>query len=203
MAGQLSSNKVIFLAAALLVGVGRASASDIQSSPVFVHCQTCHGINGDSTKPNVPRLNGQHAEYLKARLESFRDPGSQDPHAIDAMWGEVLKVDDATLAAIADYLSAQTPMPASSSSGPLADEGRKLYETGDSTVLVPACQSCHGPHGEGSGAVPRLAGQHAVYLTNQLERLRLGLRWSDTMHPKTNSLSDRQIRALVAYLANN
>jgi len=168
--------------------------------PTYTVCMDCHGPIGDSAKPSVPRLNGQQVEYLKKRLVDFHDPGSQDPHATDAMWGIVENEDDQTLNEIAEYYARQPATPAKAGR-PLAEAGRHFYMSGDPANYIPACSSCHGPQGEGRGAVPRLAGQHALYLKNQLERMRLNLRASDVMHPKTNSMTDKQIEALVAYLA--
>lgn len=165
-------------------------------------CQSCHGLRGDSTTPSVPRLNGQHEEYIAAQLKSFLDPGRQDPHATAAMWGVVRNVDDATLAVIARYYAGQEPTQPSNG-GALAAEGRKFYASGDAAMNVPSCQSCHGANAEGRGTIPRLAGQHADYLRKQLERLRFGLRASDVMHPRANNISDHQIDALIAFLAKD
>jgi len=172
------------------------------SAKVVTTCQTCHGLRGDSPSGTVPRLNGQHVEYLMQRLKDFHDPGSQDPHATEAMWGIVENIDDRTLAEIAKYYAAQAPTK-TSNRGALAENGGKLYASGDPANGVPACAMCHDADADDRRAIPRLGGQHAVYLQNQLERLRLGLRDSDIMHPRINGLSDRQIKALVAYLASD
>ena len=190
------------LAASVAVAGDGAIAADNVPSKVTTVCQTCHGPRGDSPSANIPRLNAQHAEYITARLKSFLDPGREDPHATAAMWGVASTVDDATLAAIANYYAAQTPTPPGIG-GPLAAEGKKIYANGNAADNIPACQSCHGPHAEGNGVVPRLAGQHGDYLKKQLERLRFDLRASNTMHPNVNNITDRQIEALVAYLAKN
>src|SRR3974390_894577 len=158
----------------LVLGLNKACAADATAN-VLAHCQSCHGQRGESTSQSVPRLNGQQADYMKKRLRSFLDPGSQDPHATDAMWSIVRSVDDATLAEIAVYFAKQSPSPPDRR-GPLAAAGARLYENGDRMAYIPACQACHGPQGQGRGTAPRLAGQHAAYLTSQLERLPLGLR---------------------------
>jgi cytochrome c553 len=141
-------------------------------------------------------------EYLRKRLADFHDPGSQDPHAIEAMWGVIQQVDDQTLSDMADYYARQ-PTTSAKSGRPLAEAGHWLYVTGDQAHYIPACDSCHGARGEGHADVPRLAGQHPLYLQNQLERMRLDLRASAVMHPKTNGMTDEQIKELVAYLAGS
>jgi len=168
--------------------------------PTQTVCMDCHGPIGDSVKDTVPRLNGQTVEYLRRRLDDFRSPGSQDPHATDAMWETVINADDRMLSEVADYYARQPPTPAKTGR-PLAEAGYRLYLAGDLANQISGCAGCHGASGEGGGQVPRLAGQHGVYLKNQLERMRLNLRVSGAMHPKTNSMTDKQIEELVAYLA--
>jgi cytochrome c553 len=68
---------------------------------------------------------------------------------------------------------------------------------------IPACQACHGDHGEGNSVIPRLAGQHAYYLKSQLEAFRSTLRENDVMHANTKDMTNSQIEALVSYLAND
>jgi len=167
---------------------------------VVANCQNCHGANGDSATGDVPRLNGQQFLYLEARLKDFRDPTREVPHATSNMWRVMLNIRDDSIPPIATYYSAQLPTPSKSSS-PLASEGKRIFVMG--APGIPSCQSCHGAGGEGRGAVPRLAGQHAQYLKNQLAALSLAMRESDVMHPILNPMSEKQMDAIVAYLAGN
>lgn len=191
----------LILSACLATTIANADAVPVPPKVTEV-CQGCHGPAGNSVTPTTPRLNGQQADYIVAQLKNFLYPGSEDPHATAAMWGVVQNVDNATFVTIANYYASQTPV-APQGAGPLAVAGKKFYANGDPSDRISACVSCHGAHGEGKGVIPRLAGQHAQYLRNQLNRLRLQLRSSDTMHPQTNNMSDRQIEEIVAYLANN
>jgi cytochrome c553 len=194
-----------FLAAAICAcALSAARAGDNSAVPpaAIANCQTCHGPNGDSASPTIPRLNGQQTAYMMVQLKNFQDPGREDPHATRAMWGVATTVDDAALAAVAAYYARETPT-AAAGEGAHATAGKTLYEAGNAAEKVPACQTCHGANAEGQGTVPRLAGQHANYLKNQMERLRFALRSSDVMHPKLYSMTDDQIDALVAYLAKN
>ncbi len=173
------------------------------SSIVTTKCQSCHGAGGDSVTPGTPRLNGQSPYYIVVQLRNFLDPGREDPHATAAMWGIARRIDDAALVPVAAYYARQAPMELPQTTGVLAAEGRKLYANGDAAEHIGACGICHGAHAEGQGANPRLGGQHGLYLKNQLERLRLALRASDTMHPTASNLTDRQIEALLAFLSKN
>jgi cytochrome c553 len=117
------------------------------------------------------------------------------------MWN-TQPVSDAMLETIAKYYVRQAPAQARST-GPLVTEGRELYANGDIAERLPACEQCHGMYAEGKGATPRLAGQHGAYLENQLNGFRLGLREGNVMHPATMNMTDDQIAAIVAYLAND
>jgi len=172
-------------------------------SRTIANCESCHGPKGNSVTPATPRLNGQQAGYLAAQLRNFRNPAMEDPHAIDAMWKTATQTGDEMVTALANHFASQAATPPQPGNGPLAAEGRKIFEQGAAAQNLPVCASCHGLQAEGNGAIPRLAGQHAAYLTHAMEVLQLELRESDVMHPKLNQITDEQIQALVAYLAND
>ena len=108
------------------------------------------------------------------------------------------KLDSATFPDIASYYARQPP---TLRSGGTSAQGKQLFLHGAGGV--PACAACHGLEGRGNGMVPRLAGQHHDYLLSQLQRLQLGLRFSDTMHPTLKAMSDAQASAIAVYLAKN
>lgn len=165
-------------------------------------CQNCHGPGGNSVVATFPRLNGQQADYMGVQLKSFRAHTRSDPHAMAYMWGMASQLDDQLIAGLARYFALQPPTPPQSG-GALAAEGQKIYEGGAPADGVPPCQACHGAHGEGNGVVPRIAGQHADYLKKQLEAFRSTLRENAVMHANTANMTDREIEAIVSYLAND
>lgn len=116
------------------------------------------------------------------------------------MWPITAQVADQMIPRLAKYFSEQAPARALGE-GPLAAEGTLIYQRG--AQGIPACQNCHGASGEGSGAIPRLAGQHAGYLKAQLSAINLMVRVSDTMHPNVKSMTERQMDAVTAYLGNH
>jgi cytochrome c553 len=62
------------------------------------------------------------------------------------------------------------------------------------------CAACHGPNGNSANpAWPRLAGQSAVYLAEQLRLFRSGGRANPVMMPMATSLSDRDIDDIAVY----
>jgi cytochrome c553 len=164
-------------------------------------CQSCHDSGTDNTHRETPRLNGQHYQYIVNQIRNFRDPTRQDPHAINTMWPIATQTTDEMIFALANHFSSQPPTEPPRRNDALAERGRKIFMEG--VPNVPACLSCHGVQGQGTDTVPRLAGQHAVYLAHAMESLRFALRESNVMHPELNNIDEDQINALVAYLARD
>jgi cytochrome c553 len=72
------------------------------------------------------------------------------------------------------------------------------------TVEIPAravtCSACHGGNGmQTAPAVPRLAGQNAIYLSRQLRAYRDGERKDPVMSSLAQALSDEEIDSLSAW----
>jgi len=62
------------------------------------------------------------------------------------------------------------------------------------------CSSCHGPNGNSVNPEwPRLAGQSAVYVAEQLRLFRSGVRANPIMQPLAATLSDQDIDDLAVY----
>jgi cytochrome c553 len=62
------------------------------------------------------------------------------------------------------------------------------------------CAACHGPNGNSVNPEwPRLAGQSAVYIAEQLRLFRSGLRANPVMQPLAATLSDQDISDLAVY----
>src|SRR6185437_10680909 len=62
------------------------------------------------------------------------------------------------------------------------------------------CTACHGPNGNSTNPEwPRLAGQSAVYIAEQLRLFRSGVRDNPIMKPLAANLSDQDISDLAVY----
>jgi cytochrome c553 len=62
------------------------------------------------------------------------------------------------------------------------------------------CSACHGPNGNSANPEwPRLAGQNAVYVAEQLRLFRSGVRNNPVMQPLAATLSDQDIDDLAVY----
>jgi cytochrome c553 len=70
------------------------------------------------------------------------------------------------------------------------------------TTKAAVCFSCHGPNGNSENPVwPRLAGQNAVYIAEQLHAFKDGIRKNPVMQPMAAGLSDQDIDNLAVFFA--
>jgi cytochrome c553 len=70
----------------------------------------------------------------------------------------------------------------------------------DGATKSAVCAACHGPNGNSVNPEwPRLAGQSAVYIAEQLRLFRSGLRTNPVMQPLSATLSDQDISDLAVY----
>jgi cytochrome c553 len=104
---------------------------------------------------------------------------------------------------IAAWLSHNNAKPGFAKDKDLVALGEKIYRGGLSDRQVPACAGCHSPNGAGIPAqYPRLAAQHADYVTTQLTNYREGVRNNNLqMTQIAAKLNDREIKALSDYVA--
>jgi cytochrome c553 len=77
------------------------------------------------------------------------------------------------------------------------------FKNGDATrgaTKAVVCSACHGPNGNSASPEwPRLAGQSAVYIVEQLRLFRSGVRNNPVMKPLASTLSDQDIDDLAVY----
>ncbi len=67
-------------------------------------CATCHGVDGAKPLPTYPAIGGLKREYLMLQMTEIRD-GIRQNGRVKTMLPFAKKLDDAKVAAIADYLS--------------------------------------------------------------------------------------------------
>jgi cytochrome c553 len=108
---------------------------------------------------------------------------------------------------LAAYYASLTPafrQPARPSSADEIKLGRQLAEQGDRTLKIPACNSCHGRKGRED--YPRLAGQSAQYIRQQLQVWRQGGR-DKTPHGAmmavvAKRMTEQQVTAAASFYAS-
>jgi cytochrome c553 len=165
-------------------------------------CARCHGDDGLG-RGTFPVLAGQTVEYLRASLEAYargqRNSGMMEPMAAP------LGPDE--MHAIANYYAGRRRAGTGAPLGEGGDRerGRRIAEEGIPEALVPACNACHGPGTDRNPHYPRLAGQHADYLRQQLvlfkRRARGGTPYQHIMLRVAAQLGDDDMRDVAAYFA--
>ena len=183
------------LAPALAQDSGEARARKIIGGSCFL----CHGAEGESASEVFPRLAGQNAEYIAKQLENFKS-GKRKSSAMAPMVAELSPED---MAALGRFYGSRPPHKEAPKDAPLAAVGQYIYSQGNRFSGVPACASCHGPDGAGSNALPRLAGQHAAYLDNQLKQFNKRERNNDNavMHTVVEKMTPLEMAAVSEYLS--
>jgi cytochrome c553 len=166
-------------------------------------CSNCHGIDGNSTSPNFPKLAGQQEEYLVAQLREFRSHQERvDPPGFEYMWGISRNLTDDQIKGLAAYFAAQKSVSPGRGNAKLTAEGKQIFDSGLPEQAVPACGTCHGDHGQGNGQFPRVANQHADYVIKQLTVYQRTNERPEgaAMKAVTHSLSRENMEAVAAYL---
>jgi cytochrome c553 len=215
--------KSLILALAALCPVLAPAATDWRAPRVVTwECAGCHGIDGNSQWPVMPRLAAQDATYMQQQLDAFRAAPAVPSIAIpdwvvpadkapaNARTGSdartymigpahLLKAEDAQAAT--GWYAKQAAIPGTPGDPALVARGREVYTRGDPKTGVIACQDCHGTEGKGIASFPRLAGQHASYVVRQLQAFVSGARpLGSPMHGIAKDLPAADATAVAAYL---
>jgi cytochrome c553 len=157
-------------------------------------CSACHGPDGKSVSARAPILAGQQRAYIVTQLEALRDHSRHDAGARAFMWPMAAGLDDSMIESLASHFSSLAPPPPEEGAGTVVADGKALYEAGP-------CSSCHGANGQGMAPFPRLAGQHADYVSAQLVAYADGSRPNPVMGPMAKTLTPKQAQSVAAYLA--
>lgn len=160
-------------------------------------CAACHGAGGQGSNPMFPKLAGQNAGYLELHMLSFQ----RGTRSGAVMFYQLSDLSAQDIAALARYFAGIPRRPAQASAT-VTEAGSRLYVQPGSNSSK-SCAECHGGDGSGSDTTPRLAGQHADYLANQLNRFRNGKRLAGQTpeHPRAAHLCDAEINTLSQYLS--
>ena len=186
--------------ALMLASAGWAQDGEARARKIIGgSCFLCHGAEGESASEVFPRLAGQNAEYIAKQLENFKS-GKRKSSAMAPMVAELSPED---MAALGRFYGSRPPHKEAPKDAPLAAVGQYIYSQGNRFSGVPACASCHGPEGAGSNALPRLAGQHAAYLDNQLKQFNKRERNNDNavMHTVVEKMTPLEMAAVSEYLS--
>jgi len=165
----------------------QAPAADAKRGKALAYtCLGCHGIDGyKNAYPmySVPKLEGQHPEYLAAALHGYRD----GDRAHLTMHSQASTLSDQDILDIATYFA-----------------GKPLAPSGKPPASVPAaaslCSSCHGADGIAIAPIyPSLAGQHQDYLVRAIDEYRKGGRKNPIMKGFAANLKDEDLKVIAKY----
>jgi cytochrome c553 len=182
-------------------GAALAAASAWAQTPVLVGdpvhgkaisytCLGCHGVEGyRNAYPNfrVPKLVGQHPEYIVAALQEYK--GDQRSHV--TMHAQASSLSDQDMADIAAYFTGPplqpAPAPANAPPAPAA---------------VAICAACHGATGISVVPnYPNLAGQYPDYLKREIGEYKAGGRKNPIMAGMAVTIKDSDVDALADYFS--
>ena len=173
--------------------VASAAGDAVIGKKKFYTCVGCHGVAGyTNAYPtfHVPRLGGQHADYIVAALQAYRS--GERKHA--SMVSNSTSLSDADMADIGAYLSKFEGLNSS------------LPTTGDAVAgkqKAAACGGCHGEDGNSAAPnFPRLAGQYESYIVRALEDYKSGHRNNGMMAGFAAGLSEADMKDIGAYYAS-
>ena len=191
---------LVFIGALVSTSVQAAANIDAGRQKAAV-CAACHGVDGNSTNPEWPKLAGQHEQYLYKQLVDFKQKKRENP----LMTGPVAELSDQDMRDLAAYYASQKGTPGSTSADQL-ELGQLVYRGGNLKTQLAACIACHGPAGSGNPAAkfPKLSGQHAKYVAQQLLNYRDGTRHNDPagmMRNVANKMTTAEIEAVSQYIA--
>lgn len=184
--------------AVLVLGLGfnvtSALAGDIEKGEKLSQtCLGCHGAPGLRNPGPVyaiPMVGGQHAEYIVASLQAYKD--KQRNHK--TMQAQASNLSDQDMQDIAAFFAAME-----GNSRPSNTDAASAAR-GEQKSAV--CASCHGKTGDGDNkAYPKLAGQYESYLAQALKDYRSGDRNNAIMAGFAANLSIEDIRDLAAWFA--
>ena len=165
-------------------------------------CASCHAADGNSVIPANPKLAGQGEKYLLKQLRDIKS--GERPVAL--MAGQLDNMNDQDLADMAAFYASQTQTDGAAQQE-WVELGREVYRNGNHERGIPSCMGCHGPAGAGNAPAgyPRLAGQHAEYIAQQLRAFSVGERYNDgdakTMRDVAERMNENEIKAVASYIA--
>ncbi|MEZ5582294.1 MAG: cytochrome c [Candidatus Competibacteraceae bacterium] len=176
-----------------VIGTAQAAGDADAGKYKFMTCAGCHAIPGYTNvypSYHVPRLGGQHPDYIIAALKAYQAGDRQHP----TMHANAFTLSDQDMADIAAYVA---------SFGPAEDTSPVQGNVAAGQKKSTNCVACHGQDGNGPDPnFPRLAGQHEDYLRKALQEYRSGVRKNAIMNGMVATLSEQDLADLAAFYAS-
>lgn len=165
-------------------------------------CGACHGMDGNPTDKQYPKLAGQNEAYIARQLTLFKTMKRQNP----IMLGFAAALSEQDMHDVGAYFASKTALPGVADDK-LVAAGQAIYRGGDLKLGVPACMACHGPDGRGMAGTgfPQLGGQWTDYVATKLKEWKSGTTWGDDPMAKimpaiAQGLTEADINAVASYV---
>ena len=194
----------ISLALATAFGAFAAQAQDANAGQKKIAmCIGCHGIPGyQASFPEihkVPMIAGQNAKYIVSALQAYAKGDRKHP----TMRGIATSLSEQDMNDVAAFYEQQAKLPAAPDAIPAAPANvAELLTKG-------ACVSCHGANLSKpiDPTYPKLAGQHADYLTVALKSYKTEKnaavgRSNGVMAGQVKQFSNAELKAIAGYIAS-
>jgi cytochrome c553 len=180
-------------------------------------CAACHGLDGNPSDPQYPRLAGMPERYIAHQLALFKS-GQRTTGMAAVMMPMAAPLSAQDMRDLGSYFAQQKAASGIAddtaiATGPYAGKkyfevGQTLFRGGDPVRGIPACMACHGPTGAGNPgpAYPHLAGQQSAYVVRRLQEYRAGTTTQSDPHlfqimaTVAKPLTDEEIQSLASYL---
>jgi cbb3-type cytochrome c oxidase subunit III len=165
-------------------------------------CGACHGMDGNPSDKQYPKLAGQNEAYIARQITLFQT----QKRANAVMMGFAATLSQQDMHDIGAYFATKSASPGVADEK-LLERGQALYRGGDTKAGIPACMACHGPDGRGMAGTgfPQLGSQWTDYIATKLKDWKGGTSWGDDAKAKVmpaiaQSLSDADISAVASYI---
>lgn len=180
-------------------------------------CAACHGVDGNPSDPQYPRLAGMPERYTAIQLALFKS-GERHTGMSTVMMPMAMPLSAQDMRDVGAWFAQQKAGAGIADDSAIKEgpnqgmqfyqAGQNLFRHGDFRRGIPACMACHGPTGAGNPgpAYPRIGGQQSAYVVRRLQEFREGTtgeqdpKLFNVMATVARSLSDEDIQWLGNYV---
>lgn len=206
------------IGAAVMADLAKTNWGDAKKGATLAApCAACHGVDGNPSDPQYPRIAGMPERYTAQQLALFKS-GQRTAGMSAVMVPFTLTLSVQDMRDVGAFFATQkagagVADDAEITSGPnkglkFYQVGENLFRGGDTKRGIPACMACHGPSGDGNPgpAYPHVGGQQSAYVVRRLEEYRTGTTTEQNpamfniMAAVAKTLTDEEIRSLGSYL---
>jgi cytochrome c553 len=185
---------IAILAITGLIAISAHAEADLdEGAQLAGTCRGCHGIPGyRNAYPSyrVPKLGGQHAEYMAIALNGYKN----QTRSHQTMHAQAVDLSAQDIENVTAYFASLNELETGSAkANDQVARGKEKATT---------CAACHGENGVSQMTNwPTLAGQHESYLVQALSQYQKGERTDPVMAGQVINLSAQDIEDLAAYFA--